>query len=327
MILFLYGPDTFRSRDQLHKMMEKFRLERDPDGLNLVRLDATKETAGQILEQILALPFLAERRMVVVENLLESKHEELQEEMLRRIEEQRLSPANVLIFWEATDTFKKKNAKTLFGRLAEEKYAQKFDLLSGAKLEGWIAAEVKNRGGNIHHTAVGYIVDNIGSDMWQLNSLLDELVAFTAHTDGPKEITRGEVELFLDKKGDDNIFNLVDAIVGKQSKKVFALLQEQYRLGAEVTYLFAMVLRQFRILLEMKDLLIREDRILSEVMAKRLGVHPFVVKKSLPLVNKYSFGELKNIYTNLLDLDKKIKTGQGDQQILFDAFVGKLSYE
>src|SRR3989338_10197408 len=103
MIIFLYGPDTFRSRQHLHKMMAKFRSERDPDGLNLVRVDATKETAGQILEQILAVPFLAEKRMVVVENLLESKHDELQTELLKLIEEQRLSPANVLVFWEAID--------------------------------------------------------------------------------------------------------------------------------------------------------------------------------------------------------------------------------
>jgi DNA polymerase-3 subunit delta len=320
MIIFLYGKDTFRSRQQLKKMIEKFCADRDPQGLNTARLDAEKEKGGQILEQTLAQPFLAEKRMVVIENLLVSKQVDVRAEFLKRIEEKRLPENNVIVFWEGTDKFKTKDAKAFFSRLLQEKYTQYFELFLGAKLEAWISTECDARDGLIGRDVAGYLAKHVGEDMWRLSSLIDQLVAFA---DG-KEVTLPDVQLFLDEKHDDNIFNLIDAIVGKQSKHVFAMIEEQYRNGKDAGYIFAMILRQFRILLELRDIFEREDEPRSDELAKRLGLHPFVVKKSLPLVRRYSFSEIEDIYQRLLSIDIDTKTGQGNQAMLIDVFVGRV---
>ena len=128
----------------------------------------------------------------------------------------------------------------------------------------------------------------------------------------------------MDEKVDDNIFNLADAIVGGQGKDVFEMMREQYDQGKDVLYLFAMILRQFRILLQIRDFFERDDNPQSDRIAKELGLHPFVVKKALPLAKRYSMKELQKIYSDLLDLDAKIKTGRGDQSVLLDVFVARL---
>ena len=139
MIIFLYGKDTFRSKQQLKKMIEKFKADRDPAGYNVARIDASLEKdGGKIMSEILAIPFLAERRFIAIESLLSSKLTELQKEMLERIESKRLPESNIIVFWEATDTFKTKDAKALFERLAKEKYAQAFEEYTGARLTSWI---------------------------------------------------------------------------------------------------------------------------------------------------------------------------------------------
>ena len=75
MILFLYGKDTFRSRQQMKKMVEKFKADRDPQGYNIVTIDAAAErNSSRILNEIFTVPFLAERRMVVLESFLSTKH-------------------------------------------------------------------------------------------------------------------------------------------------------------------------------------------------------------------------------------------------------------
>ena len=99
-------------------------------------------------------------------------------------------------------------------------------------------------------------------------------------------------------------------------------MREQYRLGKDPGYIFVMILRQFKILLELRDLYEREDKLTSDQIAKKLGLHPFVVKKSLPMIKRYTMAELKNIYQQLLDIDIKTKTGQGDQSLMLDLFVG-----
>ena len=195
--------------------------------------------------------------------------------------------------------------------------------------------------------ATQYLAQNVGGDMWRLNSLIDQLIAFKRPPlrpfggtspcqgegfDAPLlnkegntgEVVSSDVQLFLDEKADDSIFNLVDAVVTGRSKEAYKMIREQYRLGEDAQFVFAMLLRQFRILLELRDLYDREDNLSSEQLAKKLNLHPFVVKKSLVFVKKYSLDKLKTIYQRLLDLDVKTKTGQGDQSLLLDVFVGSL---
>ena len=81
----------------MKKMVEKFKSDRDPQGLNTVSLDCQKEEEGKIWEQILTTPFLAEKRMVVLENLLLSKNKELLTGLKEKIEKNALSDATVLV--------------------------------------------------------------------------------------------------------------------------------------------------------------------------------------------------------------------------------------
>lgn len=362
MLIFLYGPDTFRSREQLKKMVSKFKADRDPQGFNVAILDCAHEEFGKILEQILAVPFLAEKRMVVLENLLTATGKgDLQEEILKRLENKSLPESNVYLFWEGEGKPKTNAAKKLLEILSKEKYAQEFLPLTGTKLASWIESEIKIQGGKISREALNYLVNNIGGDMWRLNSLINQLMSYShspvcLKTDTPslaegdkmspsfqegetaslaggegvaeagkKEVTLVDVQLFLEEKTDDSIFNLVDAIVAKQAKQAFQMIREQYKKGEDAMYILAMILRQFRILIELRDLFDREDNSGSDALAKKLGLHPFVVKKSLPFVKRYTLTELKNIYQKLLEIDTKTKTGQGQPDLLLDLFVSSLT--
>jgi DNA polymerase-3 subunit delta len=321
MLIFLHGVDTFRSRQQLKKMMTKFKADRDPQGLNVAVLDCAKEDAGKILEQILAVPFLAEKRMVVLENLLTATGKgDLQEQILKRIEDKKLDENNVYIFWEADAKPKTNAGKKLWEILGKEKYAQEFPELTPAKLSAWIEAEIKNRDGKIESAALSYLTENVGADMWRLNSLINQLLSYKTQ----QPVTLVDAQLFLDEKVDDNIFNLIDAIVAGQKKLAYQMIREQYKKGEDAMYILAMILRQFRILIELRDLFDREDNLGSDALAKKLGLHPFVVKKSLPFIKRYTLTELKNIYQQLLEIDTKTKTGLGSPDLLLDILVGSL---
>ena len=117
---------------------------------------------------------------------------------------------------------------------------------------------------------------------------------------------------------------MVDAIVAGNRKLAFRLIEDQRQLGQDDGYLFSMIVRQFRILISMRDVFNREENISSDSMAKALELHPFVVKKSLPLIKRYSLDRLKDLYQQLLSIDIKTKTGLADQSWLIDLFVGNL---
>lgn len=321
MIIYIYGEDSFSSRHYLTQQIERFKKERDPQGMNIVVLDGQKEEGGKLWSEITATPFLAEKRLIVIQNVLSNKDMDVLDSLIAGIKENKFSEKNVIIFWQGEPVGKTKIAHELQKLLAKEKWAKEFVVLSGAAMSNWIKTEVASRGGAISNQALNYLAQHTGGDMWYANSLVDQLVAYA----NKKEISLGDVQLFLEEKADDNIFNMVDAIVAGNRKLAFKLIEDQRRLGQEDGYLFSMIVRQFRILISMRDLFNREENISSDSMAKALELHPFVVKKSLPMIKRYSLDKLKQLYEQLLEIDIKTKTGFADQSWLIDLFVGKLA--
>ena len=318
MIIYLYGEDDFRSRAQLKKMVFEFKQKRDPQGYNVAFLNCAKIEGSKIFSEIMAAPFLSEKRMVVLENLLSNNDKEMLEEIIKRVKENKIPDSTVLIFYQSENLSKVKEVKELHTLLQKEKFAQEFKILSGAELSAWAKKEIEARGGKISVAALSFLAQNCVQDMWRLDSLIDQLVAYSLD----KEISLKDTELFLDEKVDDNIFNMVDAIVAGNKGLAFKLLEKQREKGEDEMYLFLMILRQFRILLQLRSAYEENENAHSDDLAKQLGLHPFVVKKSWSSVKRFSLSQLKKIYTKLLEIDFKTKTGLASQSLLIDLFVG-----
>lgn len=320
MLLYIYGGDTYRSRQFLKKSIDEFKNKRDPQGYNTLIFDVAKEAPDRILGEIATLPFLAEKRMVVLQNILSNSNKDFLEKIIDLIKGKKIPESVVVVFWQAEPIGKTSEAKKLAEVLAKEKFSYEFAPMVPTEISNWIIKEGKERGGKISKAAADFIAQNIGEDMWLVNSLIDQLIAYR----GADEILSADVKLFIEEKIDDNIFNMVDAIVAGDKRTAYKLLKKQRDMGQEDSFLFSMILRQFKILLQMRDLWERGDNLTSDQFAKILGLHPFVAKKSLPLVRRYSLDQLKRIFDELLMIDKKTKTGLADQSMLIDFFVGKI---
>ena len=75
---------------------------------------------------------------------------------------------------------------------------------------------------------------------------------------------------------------MAEAVARGDRKMAFKLIGAQRRAGEDEGYVFSMILRQFRILVELRDLFEREDNATSEELAQKVGLHPFVVKRACP---------------------------------------------
>lgn len=131
-------------------------------------------------------------------------------------------------------------------------------------------------------------------------------------------ITKEDINLLVIEKINENIFNLVDAIGNKNKKLALKLIDDQLEINNSANYLLTMIIRQFRILLQIKDLSLKNENF------SQLKLHPFVIQKASSQANKYSFDQLKNIYRQLLEIDIQLKTSQINPKILFDLFIQRL---
>ncbi len=318
MILFLYGADTFCSREYLRQSIDQFKKQRDPKGYNVVFLDGKKEPLSKLVAEMRSLPFLAEKRMVVIENILSSNDKELLAELIEIAKKQTVPDSTVVIFWQGEPLSKVKEAKELLAELSRQKFAREFSALNGVQLQDWIKKEYEKNGAAALPEALQFLTLHV-SDMWQLATLARQLSAYK----GSAPISAKDVQLFIDEKMDDNVFNLIEALVGGNKKLALRLLYEQRRLGEEEGKIFGLFIWQFRILLEMAEVLDSDPTLTSEALAKLLKIHPFVAKKNLAAAKRFSVKRLTAAYQKLLDIDIKTKTGLAPQDLLLDMFIQK----
>jgi DNA polymerase-3 subunit delta len=118
---------------------------------------------------------------------------------------------------------------------------------------------------------------------------------------------------------EQSIFELADAMGKRDTSSALGLLHDQLTHNAEPLYLLAMIARQFRLLLQVRDLAARGLN--PDDIRTQLGLHPFVVRKVLEQSRNFSMDRLDAIYRRLLETDIAMKTGHGDPGVNLDVLV------
>lgn len=326
MIYFIHGPDTYRSKTKLNELIKKYSGE-----FELQKIDGEHIKHDEFISKLNAVSLLASKRLIVIENLSTNK---LQKEITDSLKDKKISDSDVLIFHEqkvnkvtslykflshlpasAPTTLKGNQPNwTTAGKLQYQTVFE-FNELNNAELKKWALDYIKNKKGKIDVVALEELLMGSNNNLWYLSRELDKLLAYKKH------ITLENVMALTPANFDDNIFNLSDAI-GRGDKKVaLELINKQLDAGAAPIYLLSMIVRQFRILIQVKEALGKSNFPNNSLIAKEIGLHPFVVQKSMGQTQKYSFEELEKIYQRLLELDLKLKSSKLSAESLFNRFV------
>jgi DNA polymerase-3 subunit delta len=331
MVLFLYGEDAYRSREKLKQIEEKFK-KTDKSRVNLVKIDGERNQWKNIEKELLSPPFLHDKKLIIVENFLKKKGQKI-EEALSFLKEGKIPDGTVVVFREdgVPDA-----RLAIFKFLNKPKQAEKFDLLSPAKLNQWIFKEVETNGVEISQPAAELLSELVGPDLWQMSGEIGKLAAYCQGRGKKEKGKKGlieieDVNLFVRGNFDENIFALTDALGQKNKKIFFKILNEQIEAGLSEQYIFSMLVRQFRILLQIKEVIAEDypflslgDPVVRQKIAAELGLHPYVVQKALYQSKNYAVSDLKKIYGKMLEIDMKMKRTNLDPRILLDLLVSKI---
>ena len=333
MIIFLYGEDTFRSRQKLKDLKDKFLREIDPQGTSLAVLEGEKVNLDKLNQAIGSVSLLSKKRMVVIENLFARKDDEIFSQFYTYLtSKNEKTDDNIIIVWDEIGSASKgltKGRGVLFKFLAQSKYAQEFKPLSNLELLNWLKKEVEMRKAQISHEAANTLVSLVGNDLWALNNDLDKLVNYKAgqqlHLSGEARVNKietSDVRELVSGSIDENIFALTDAISNRNKNLVVKLFQEQIEAGSTGDYLLNMILRQFKILLQVRQALDSGSN--ARNIASTLKLHPFVVQKAVTQVRNFNLTNLKSIFDRLVKMDYEMKTGKTDVLLALNMLIVKL---
>jgi DNA polymerase III delta subunit len=251
-----------------------------------------------------------------------------------------------------------KKEKELFDFLAGRKFAQEFKKLNNSELAAWVKKEVEARGGAISPRAIQVLIGLVGYDLWQIDREISKLVNYkngekqhlfslenkfrpsekdssgaatvthpvrsgTVHPSQEGNIIEPEdVEKLVKGNFDDNIFALTDAIGARDKALAAKLLEEQFELGANEIYLLTMITRQIKIILQARQAL--DSGKSSRQLVSELKLNSYVAQKAIEQARNFSLNALKIILDKLVEMDYKIKTGQGEAQVLLNLLLSKI---
>jgi len=316
MFYIFHGDDEFSRAEQIAVFKEKVGDATVRD-LNVTQFDA-RVTFSELRHAADAIPFLADKRLVIVEGLLtrlgESRSKS-DKEYLDKLKEYLpfLSDSTRLVFVEPK-LLPKNNALLKLAAKQEGKTVLEFVMPKDATQ--WIGRRVKKHGGEIEPRAAATLARMTGNNLRRLDAEIHKLVTYV---DAARPISEDDVTLMVSAAIEANVFALVDALGVRDGKQAMQELHRLIDLGENPLGLLAMITRQFRLLIQVKELM--GQSISQAEMAKVLGQHPFVVEKITRQSRNFTMEQLERIYHYLLEMDVAIKTGETGDVLALDLLV------
>jgi DNA polymerase-3 subunit delta len=336
-MLFLFlAPDEFLFGQRLSQL-KKALGDAEMASLNLTELEGARSSAADILYHAGTMPFLAERRLIVVRGYLANLESRLgtaktpnkaaQDEarqILAGMADQ--SVANDLVFieekldkrraiWRGMGDLAGIEQLSKEGQLAIEELSTP----DARQMPGWIAKSARRDGIAIEGRAVQMLAVFVGPDLRRLSLEMEKLRTYASG----RSITPADVQLLVSDASEALIWDLTDAIGLRDGRKAMRALYALRRNDANPFYLLTMITRQYRIMIKVKDETARLPGNEYDV-AGRVGESPFPVKKAMAQSRNYALVQLEGIMDRLLKSDFAMKSG-ADPDTELDILVAELT--
>jgi DNA polymerase-3 subunit delta len=291
MITLLTGDNTFAIRDVLDARTRQTRDTLGADAITTV--DANDLDLNDLPQLLLGASLFASERLIVIRDAAANKL--IWEKFTDLLPDVADTTSVILLAPNAdkrTKTYKwlQKNAEVREARDLNE-----------AELVQWLKTEAHHSGIDIKPEVARYLIEFVGTDQWRLRQDLEKL---RLSGNSPSvELIRELIE----PNPQASVFQLLDAVMARNSKQV-----EQYLKiiqGSEDPYrFFGLLSNQIYALLVCAAAGNRD----AATIARDAGVHPFVIRKLLPIARKLNALQRQTIVDIMADLDRQLKSTGAD---------------
>ncbi len=312
MIALFFGADELAIAEAI--AAEKASIPSDLADLNIAVLDGRRLKANALAGACDALPFLSDRRLVLVEGALKHLKAGPERDAIRAYLP-RVPETTALIFVEGAEVDRR---SALFNFLKQIKAIREFPPREGAELQRWLQQRARLLATQLQPEAGELLVEFVGNES---RALANELAKLAMYVGPGGSIGTQEVRLLVPDNGESSVFEFVDALAARRMAPALQLLHGLFDDGAAATYLLFMVGRQVRIMLGVAEL--AAARMQPEAIAAELGQKPFVVRKALSQAGRFDRAALLRLHDRLVELDHWSKTGRIEPEAALELLIGE----
>lgn len=187
------------------------------------------------------------------------------------------------------------------------------------RLPQWLTTRAQHRGGAIAPPAAAALADALARDgevdLRQADNELEKLLTYA----GGRPVTAADVADLVTSVTLESIFRWVDALGERDGPQAATLLHRFLANDEPPLRLLALIVRQFRLLLHTRALM--DAGVPAGEMPGRVGVPPFVARKLTGQARRFTPRFLEAALRRLIEIDTQIKTGRLDGVLALDLFV------
>lgn len=183
----------------------------------------------------------------------------------------------------------------------------------------WLRVRAADRGVKLNEDAASQMALSVAGGLQGLATELDKLATYAGKSG---VIDRAAVVALVPRTAEVRIFDLIDAIAERRERDAVDLLAEALAQGEQPLKVTALLARQFRLAIQAR---VQVDQGANAArLADSLGLHPFVAEKLAKQCRRFSRDSLCRAMELLLAADVAIKTGRREPQLALEVLAVEL---
>ena len=310
----LFGEESYRLKNSLKTIVSKY--VKDESDLNLISYDALETDMTTILEDAMTIPFFSEYKVILVyhANFLSTNNDTGIDPNI--LEDYVMHPMESTILIFIGDFAKLDARKKIVKKIKENWKVLEFKKLDELGKRSYVSEQLQKYHIQIDDGGFQELLRRLPLDMESIQRELEKLSLYG------ECITKTVVSHLVTRPLEDNVFELVHAVVEKDKRKAFQIWKDLCVVNTDAIYLVALLSSQFRFLFQVKTLLNQGEN--KDGITSILHAHPYRVKLAINDVNCISNSYLMEMLAKLATLDQQLKAGLLDKKMGFEMFLIEL---
>lgn len=309
-VYLLCGEESFLKQSYKKKLKEAIV---GDDTMNYNYFEGKGLDVRELISLADTMPFFQEKRLILVEDsgFFKSASEELAEYLPS------MPDTACLVFVE--DAVDKRNR--LYKKVKDLGHIAEMKRQDSTQLARWAAAILSQNGRKITAQTMNLFLERTGEDMEQIRSELEKLISYTM---GRDVVTAEDVEAITTVQVTNQIFEMVNAIVTKKTRKAMDLYEDLLMLKEPPMRILFLIARQFNQLLLAKEM--NAQGLDRGAIASRLKVPPFVAGKVIAQAGAFSREQMISFVESCVEAEEAVKTGRLNDRLAVELLITR-AYE
>lgn len=319
-IYVLLGKERYLTK-QLKKQLIASGMNEEEQSFNLMTFDMKQDLLDNVMIEAQTIPFFGDRKIIFIQEpyfLTGEKNKADVDHNLNTLLDylDEPSPSTILVFLAPYDKLDER--KKIVKKLKKEATMIDVSNMDNRLAQQYVADTIKAEGYDISKEAFDEFIYLTNANLSQMMNELDKL--FLAAIES-KKISKEMVHQLIPRTLEHSIFDLLKHVLSGQKDTALSLYKELLLQGEEPIKINAILISQFRLLVQVK---IMADRHYQQSnMIDVLKIHPYRIKLSLQEAKRFELKTLGAIFDYLVENDYKMKSGYMDANLLFELFLMK----